>query len=138
LEHTVNTVTKIIPEQALASQLEAPFSVDLRAAMDAGRKTPALMREVLLLYRGPGRLTPHEYFYYQLWDSDLDLTAKRKYVGKAVQMVMHHACNDIAWGAVAHDKFAQPCRHQHRKDEPAEAACRDSSISDDHRCGNAD
>ena len=105
----MNSVTKIIPEQALASRLEAPFSVNLRAnvraALDAGHKTLALMREVLSLYRGPGRLTPHEYFYYRLWDTDLHLTAKRKYVGKAVQMAMHHACNDIAWGAVARDKL---------------------------------
>jgi hypothetical protein len=105
----MNIATSIVPQQALASRLEAPFSLDLRAnvraAMDAGRRIPALMREVMSLYRGPGQLTPHEYFYYRLWDTEIDLAAKRRYVGKAVQMAMHHACNDIAWGAVARDKL---------------------------------
>ena len=105
----MNIATSIIPQQALASRLEAPLNLDLRAnvraAMDAGRRVPTLMREVMSLYRGLGRLTPHEYFYYRLWDSGLDLAAKRRYAGKAVQMAMHHACNDIAWGAVARDKL---------------------------------
>ena len=37
----------------------------------------SILREVVALRRGPGKLTPNEYFYYRLWESLLTREASR-------------------------------------------------------------
>jgi hypothetical protein len=81
------------------------FMSNVKLAISSGRRMPALLREVLSLMRGPGRISPQEYFYYRLWDERLTATAKRDFVGKRAQVAMHLACNDAAWRATAADKL---------------------------------
>lgn len=78
---------------------------NLRTALLSGRRLGRIAREVLALRRGPGRLTLAEYCYYRLWDSDLPLAEKLRFVGKRVQPGLHVACNDPAWLAATEDKI---------------------------------
>jgi hypothetical protein len=65
----------------------------------------SLLREIIALWRGPGKLSPQEYFYYRLWDPSLPLEEKRRFVGKKAQNDMHLACNSRYWYAAAADKI---------------------------------
>ena len=78
---------------------------NLQAALSAGRRMTSILREVVSLRRGAGKLTPNEYFYYRLWDPVLTAEEKRRFVGKQAQHPMHLACNDLGWYAVAADKL---------------------------------
>ena len=95
--------------RAKAKQLDGPIRVDLmrhlRAALDGGKTFGALAREILALGRGPGKLSPHEYFYYGLYGSPLPLEEKLRFVGKTAQQRFHEACNAPEWFAVVHDKL---------------------------------
>ena len=71
---------------------EVDFPSNLQAAVAAGRRMASILREVVALRIGPGRLTPNEYFYYKLWE--LGLAEQRRFVGKQAQQSMHIACND--------------------------------------------
>jgi hypothetical protein len=104
---SVATTTEPTP-QSRSSLDDVPWvdvAGNLRAAMFAGRRFSSMMREVLALRRGAGRLSIAEYFYYRLWDSPLPLDEKRCFVGKALQHAMHLACNDHAWYGVTQDKL---------------------------------
>jgi hypothetical protein len=81
------------------------FLENLRAASISGAKQSRLIGEIVSLRRGPGRLTPQEYFYYRLWDSALSGEQKRSFVGKRAQARMHLACNEARWHAAANDKL---------------------------------
>jgi hypothetical protein len=90
-------------------RLDGPVQVDLLANLQAAARTGAswltIIREFWSLARGPGRLTPAEYFYYGLYRSDLPPAEKRRFVGKSAQKRMHAACNDVRWFAAVHDKL---------------------------------
>ncbi|MGH7071176.1 MAG: sugar-transfer associated ATP-grasp domain-containing protein [Acetobacteraceae bacterium] len=94
--------------KALIDTLDAPPRLDImghvRAAAAEGMHPFELIRDMLRVIRGPGRLTPHEYFYYRLYDQTLARDEARRYVGKRAQNAFHAACNDLRWYAVAHDK----------------------------------
>ncbi len=81
------------------------FPTNLQAAIKAGRRMSSILGEVVSLRRGPGRLTPNEYFYYRLWEPHLTKEDKRRFVGKQAQQPMHIACNDTGWYATAADKL---------------------------------
>ena len=78
---------------------------NLQAAISAGRRMTSILREIVSLRRGAGKLTPNEYFYYRLWDLALSAAEKRRFVGKQAQHQMHLACNDPGWYAAAADKL---------------------------------
>jgi hypothetical protein len=84
---------------------DVDIASNLRMAFAAGRRTPSLLSEVLTLRRGPGKLTPQEYFYYRLWDPDLPFAEKRRFVGKQAQNRMHVTANDRRWFQTAADKI---------------------------------
>jgi len=65
----------------------------------------SILAEVVALRRGPGKLTPNEYFYYRLWEPYLTRDDRRRFVGKQAQQPMHVACNDTGWYAAAADKL---------------------------------
>lgn len=96
-----------LTEQRL--RLDRPPAIDLKSNMkvatDQGRTLFGLAREAFQICRAPGRISPAEYFYYRLWEDDLSLAEKKKYIGKQAQETMHRACNDPAWHAVTHDKL---------------------------------
>ena len=77
----------------------------LQAAMLSGHKLSRILRELVALRRGPGRLSVAEYFYYDLWRSEASRDAKRRFVGKRAQRAMHLACNDYAWNGATEDKL---------------------------------
>ncbi len=101
--------TKTANESLLFDTLNGIPSVDfpsnLQAALAAGRRMTSVLREVVSLRRGPGKLTPNEYFYYRLWDPRLTRENKRGFVGKQAQQPMHIACNNSGWYATAADKL---------------------------------
>jgi hypothetical protein len=91
------------------NELAAPPKVDLvahiRAAARQGQLGIAHSREIWRLFRGIGKLTPAEYYYYRLYDPALSQEEKDRFLGKMAQYAMHQACNDAGWLAVAHDKL---------------------------------
>ena len=80
-------------------------AANLRAAMAAGRRATSMLKEIVQLRRGAGRLTPNEYFYYHLWDDQLQPAERACFVSKQAQHPMHMACNNTGWYAVAADKL---------------------------------
>ena len=81
------------------------FPSNLHAAVSAGRRMTSILREVVALRRGPGKLTPNEFFYYRLWEPRLTREDTRAFVGKQAQQPMHMACNNTGWYATAADKL---------------------------------
>lgn len=81
------------------------LAANLQAAVQGGKRHWQILREVMALRRGPGKLTPQEYFYYRLWDPGLSGEAKKCFVGKQAQEPMHRACNELAWFSAAADKL---------------------------------
>jgi glutathione synthase/RimK-type ligase-like ATP-grasp enzyme len=78
---------------------------NLSLAFSARRSVYSILREILALWRGPGKLTPQEYFYYRLWDPAIPFSEKRRFVGKHAQNAMHLACNSQFWYCAAADKI---------------------------------
>jgi hypothetical protein len=78
---------------------------NLNLALSTKRGVFSILREILALWRGPGRLTPQEYFYYRLWDPAMPFEEKRRFVGKHAQTAMHLACNSQYWYCAAADKI---------------------------------
>ena len=101
--------TSIAADAGLFETLNGIPNVDiprnLQAAISAGGRMTSILREVVSLRRGPGKLTANEYFYYRLWDLALSAAEKRRFVGKQAQHQMHLACNDPGWYAAAADKL---------------------------------
>jgi len=81
------------------------LSENLRAALASGRKATGIAAEVLALRRGPGKLTPQEYFYYRLWDAPQEGANKQRFVGKIAQHPMHVAAGAREWFAASADKI---------------------------------
>ncbi|MBW4091129.1 MAG: hypothetical protein HIU82_08475 [Proteobacteria bacterium] len=94
---TIFTTLDGVPKVDIAS--------NLRAAVTAGRRVTSILSDIIALQRGPGKLTPSEYFYYRLWNPELKSEDKRRFVGKRAQHRMHLACNDAHWYATAADKL---------------------------------
>jgi len=78
---------------------------NLNAALSAGRRAPAIVKEVLALRLGAGKLTPQEYFYYRLWEADVPMSDKQAFVGKIAQHAMHVAAGSREWFAASADKI---------------------------------
>ena len=81
------------------------FPTNLRTALAAGRRVGSILKEVIQLRSGTGKLTPNEYFYYRLWEDRLTARDKASFIGKQAQHPMHMACNDTGWYAAAADKL---------------------------------
>jgi hypothetical protein len=84
-------------------QIDIPQNLSL--ALASGRSVASLLREIITLWRGPGKLSPQEYFYYRLWDPAIPWDEKRRFIGKKAQHDMHLACNSRYWYATAADKI---------------------------------
>jgi hypothetical protein len=84
-------------------QVDIPQNLNL--ALTVGRSVVSLLHEIIALWRGPGKLSPQEYFYYRLWDPAAPLDEKRRFVGKKAQHEMHLACNSQYWYGTAADKI---------------------------------
>jgi len=67
-------------------------------------------RQVIFMTRVAGfplsHLAPAQSrLYYRLWEQDVQLAEKARFVGKHAQHAMHAACNDYAWHGVTQDKL---------------------------------
>jgi hypothetical protein len=76
-------------------------------ALAARQHNPmAIVREMVALRFGPGRLSLREYFYYRLHEERLDMSEKRRFVGRNVQeWLIRRCCSDLRWWGIAHDKI---------------------------------
>ena len=81
------------------------FRKNFALATSSGRSMASMLREVVALRLGPGRLTSNEYYYYRLWEAGRTAEEKRRFVGKLAQHPMHLACNRNEWRALATDKL---------------------------------
>jgi hypothetical protein len=101
-----HSTTVIQPSyRQLAGIPNVGLSENLRAALASGRKATGIAAEVLALRRGPGKLTPQEYFYYRLWDAPQEGANKQRFVGKIAQHPMHVAAGAREWFAASADKI---------------------------------
>jgi hypothetical protein len=95
-------------EKARIVMLDAPprpkILTEIKAAAARGLRPIELTMALVRTMRGPGRLTAHEYFYYQLYDPALARDETLRFVGKRAQQAFHNVCNDTRWFAVTHDK----------------------------------
>ena len=89
----------------LAGIPNVDLSENLRAALASGRRATGIAAEVLEVRRGPGKLTPQEYFYYRLWDAPQEGAYKQRFVGKIAQHPMHVAAGPREWFATSADKI---------------------------------
>src|SRR5208283_5677411 len=71
----------------------ADLAANLQSALQGGCRAGAVVREIVWLRAGAGRLTPQEYFWYRLWDPALPAAAKCRFVGKRAQHRVHVDCN---------------------------------------------
>ena len=76
-----------------------------RAAAVSSKGLTAQVLEIFRLSRGPGRLSPQEYFYFRLYD-DSKYTAeeKRRFLGKIRQTQILQRCLAVENRRLAHDK----------------------------------
>jgi hypothetical protein len=88
--------------------LDEPPLVDLNAnlaaAVAAGWRFEALEREMVALADGPGRMTPHEYFYYRLYDPALPRDQLWRFIGRYALGAFHAAAIDTEAALAVHDK----------------------------------
>ncbi len=111
IDYTAGSVPplNLTADPAVSAALNGVPAIDFRSnfalAAAAGRGMPSMLRDVVALRFGPGRLTSNEYYYYRLWEPGLSLDAKRRVIGKLAQQPMHLACNKRDWQAVASDKL---------------------------------
>jgi hypothetical protein len=90
---------------ALYKVPEVDLAANLRAASAGGHTYSAVLGEVLKLQMGPGKLSLHEYFYYQLWRSSLTLEEKKQFVGRRRERYLHQVCNDEGARGAVDDKL---------------------------------
>ncbi len=111
IDYTAGSVPplNLTADPAVSAALNGIPAIDFRSnfalAAAAGRGMPSMLRDVVALRFGPGRLTSNEYYYYRLWEPGLSPDAKRRVIGKLAQQPMHLACNKLDWQAVASDKL---------------------------------
>ena len=67
MANTTNDSTASYRQMADIPPVDLP--ANLSAALGAGKKAIEIVGDVLALRKGPGKLTPQEYFYYRLWDT---------------------------------------------------------------------
>ena len=90
LQHTSRSLSEVVP-WALKNSAKGPIS---------------LAKEIFDLYRGPGRLLPHEYFWYQLFDDKrYSFDEKRRFVSDSLHWEITYKCCDPKWDALTEDKW---------------------------------
>jgi hypothetical protein len=103
MSHSTNVSPASYDQLAGIPDVDLPKN--LKAALAAGKRATGIAAEVLALRRGPGKLTPQEYFYYRLWDAPQEGAYKQRFVGKIAQHPMHVAAGAREWFAASADKI---------------------------------
>ena len=69
-------------------------------------QTGAQIREIFSLGMGDGRIVPHDYFYYRLYDDSLyPQDEKKRFLSESVSHRMLLKCCNVHWWAAADDKY---------------------------------
>jgi len=90
---------------ALGRLPKVDFQTAMRAAAPSVVSLVRLMSVATRLNRGPGGLSPAEFFSHRLWDPLFGRGDLQRFVGLSGQGRFHAACCDIAWKAIADDKI---------------------------------
>ena len=78
----------------------------LRVRRETGKGVLAQAIEILRLHRGPGRLSPSEYFLLGLYADDrFDFAAKHAFIGYKGERDLHRRMNNPGWWALSWDKL---------------------------------
>jgi len=76
------------------------------AAREKHKPYQTQIGEILRLGLGDGRITPHDYFYYRLYDDTLYTADERKrFLSESVSHGILLKCCNVHWWATADDKF---------------------------------
>lgn len=75
------------------------------ATASSGRPAGQLLREVVALWCGRGRLAPREYFYYRLYEKHYSPDERRRFLGYAAQTRINKRANPSHWWLVTRDKL---------------------------------
>lgn len=76
-------------------------------AREYGKSILSQLIEMVVLGVATGKLTPKDYFFYELYDDrKFTLGEKKSFIGHSAQMAMNYLFNDDDWRAVAKDKIA--------------------------------
>ena len=93
-----------VATQLAPHRLNLPIEVRTAALVGRGN-AGRLIRRLLRVATGPGRLSAHEYFYYRLYDPSLSDEESLRYVGKGRIARLYEPCNDVHWYAALEDKL---------------------------------
>lgn len=76
-------------------------------AADKGQKPyGAQIREIFQLGLGDGKITPHDYYYYRLYDDTLYAAdEKKRFLSEGISHRLLLKCCNVHWWAAADDKF---------------------------------
>ena len=82
-----------------------------------------IVKEIWQLSRGPGRLPPSDYFFYQLYDDKkYPMPEKRRFISDSMHWKVVYEISDRRWEALVEDKWI--CYDlQGRKRGTAERTC---------------
>src|SRR5579871_4844011 len=76
------------------------------AAREKDKPYGAQVREMFRLGLGDGKITPHDYFYYRLYDDSLySEDEKKRFLSESVSPRMLLKCCNVHWWAASDDKF---------------------------------
>lgn len=90
---------------ALGRLPKVDFQAVMRASAPSVTSLVRLMFVTRRLNRGPGGLSPAEYFSHRLWDPLFGRGDLQRFVGLSGQGKFHASCCDIAWKGIADDKI---------------------------------
>ncbi len=76
------------------------------AAREKRKPYGAQIREIFSLGMGDGKIVPHDYFYYRLYDDSLyPEDEKKRFLSESVSHRMLLKCCNVHWWAAADDKY---------------------------------
>jgi glutathione synthase/RimK-type ligase-like ATP-grasp enzyme len=105
---SADNILSATQDRAISSILTGLPSVKPIKAMSSlrkrGYKISKILREILKTTFGKGKLHPREYFYYGLFENDLSIEDKKRFIGSKLQFALHTRCNSLYWFALADNK----------------------------------
>src|SRR5262249_10203862 len=76
------------------------------AARAKSKPYGAQLQEIFSLGMGDGKIVPHDYYYYRLYDDSLyPHDEKKRFLSESVSPPMLLKCSNVHWWAAADDKY---------------------------------
>jgi hypothetical protein len=77
-----------------------------RVSREFGKSYASQLREIARLGRGDGKLRPHDYYCFRLYDDAAhSFESKRTFLSERIHRSVVQKCCDLRWWAAADDKF---------------------------------